>query len=264
MFENKFKQLEKSFEEGLINKKEFEKKKKELQNLPEPKRKVEEETKESKLTSDKSLIVAVILLILLFAFIFITIRYFNPDPPGTIDELHEFNLLGKLKPEQGYIYNEVYSFVKFEDLWYTQLLSPKGTRLYDIQFRYGPKELEDITIGGTLNIQLFNDAQQYYVTFNPAGNDFSTVALAAADFNQQMVNIFFKEPIAACDRNETLNCIDRPIITCDNTDKVVLYIKESINFKVYFDDNCIVVEGSGFDLVKGVDRILYNLYDIMD
>jgi len=44
----------------------------------------------------------------------------------------------------------------------------------------------------------------------------------------------------------------------------VLYVKESEKFRVYYNDNCIVVEGNGFDLVKGVDRILYNLYNVME
>ena len=263
MKEIKLKQLEKSLEEGLISKKEYEKQKKEIEERPEPKREVEEDIKEAKLKSDKTLIVIAIIVVLVFAFIF-GLRYFTPKPPETIEELHELNLKGKLKEEQGYLYNDVYSFVKFDDLWYVQLVSPKGTRFYNIQFRYGPRELEDINIGGTLNTKLFNDAKEYYVTFNPTGNDFSTVALAVADFNQHMTNIFFKQPIAACDKNETLNCIDRPIITCDNTDEVVLYVKEANNSRVYFDDNCIVVEGSGFDLVKGIDRILFDFYDIME
>ena len=149
-------------------------------------------------------------------------------------------------------------------MWYTQLKSPKGTRFYSIQFRYGPRELEDIKIGGSLNAGLLNNATEYYVTFNPLGNDFSSVALAVADFNQHMTNVFFKKPIAACDKNETSACRDRPIITCDNTEDLVLYVKEANASRVYFDDNCMVVEGSGFELVKGIDRILLGFYNIME
>ena len=111
---------------------------------------------------------------------------------------------------------------------------------------------------------ILNDATDYYVTFNPTGNDFSSVALAIGDFNTHMTKVFFKQPIAACDRNETRACINRPIITCDNTDKLVLYVKESNSTRVYFDGNCMVVEGSGFDLIKGVDRILYDFYGIIE
>ena len=178
--------------------------------------------------------------------------------------MHLLNLKGKLKSEQGYLYNKAYSFVKFDDLWYMQLASPKKTRLYNVQFRYGPKEVEDIKISGALDFNLFNNATGYYVTFDPTGKDFSHVALAVADFNQHMVNIFFKTPIPACDRNETFACRERPVITCDSTDKVVLYVKEANESKVSFDSNCIIVEGNGFDLVKEIDRVLYVFYEIME
>jgi hypothetical protein len=292
MKELKLKKLDELFEAGLISEKEYEKKKKEIEDMPEEK--VQEEKEEAKvienqqtmrnahfengnsqtrfsaptsldvkLKSDRVLIIGAFIIILLFAVIF-GLRYLNQEQPKTIDELHELNLKGKLKDEQGYLYKDVYSFVKFDDLWYMQLMSPGGSRLYNIQFRYGPREVEDIKIGGTLDTELLNNAKDYYATFNPTGNDFSHVAVAVADFNQHMTNIFFKTPIAACDKNETSACKDRPIITCENTDKVVLYIKEANNTLVYYDDNCIVVEGSGFELVRGVDRILYDFYDIME
>lgn len=259
----KLKELDKSLEDGIISKKEYEKKKKEIEEMPEEKIEEKEEVKGVKLKSDRILIVGVIIIVLLFGIVF-GLRYFTQEQPETIDDLHELNLKGKLKEEQGYLYKDVYSFVKFDNLWYTQFKSPKGTRLYDIQFRYGPREVEDITIKGSLNTELLNRVTEYYVTFNPTGNDFSHVALAVADFNQHMINIFFKKPVAACDKNETYNCVDRPIITCENTDKLVLYVKEANSSRVYFDDNCIVVEGSGFDLIKGVDRILYDFYDIIE
>ncbi len=260
----KLKKLEESFESGIISKEEYEKQKEDIEEMPEPKKEeVKEEVKEARLKSDRTLIVVVILLILMFIGIF-SLRYFTQEKPQTIDDLHELNLKGKLKEEQGYIYNDVYSFVKFDELWYTQLISPKGTRLYNIQFRYGPKDVQEIKIFGSLNTDLLNNATDYYVTFNPTGSNFSHVALAVGDFNSHMTNIFFKKPIAACDRNETLTCINRPIITCDNTYELVLYVKETNKTRAYYDDNCIVVEGSGFDLVKGVDRILYDFYNIIE
>ncbi|HJN56897.1 MAG: hypothetical protein QF436_01895 [Candidatus Woesearchaeota archaeon] len=260
----KLKDLEESFESGAINKKEYEKKKKEIKNMPEKARKAEEEeVKESKLKSDRILIIGVILLISAFAAAFSWI-ILTKEQPKTLDQLHELNLKGELEEEQGYMHNNAYSFVKFDDLWYTQLVSPKGSRFYNIQFRFGPREVEPIEIEGFLDRELFNDATNYYVTFDPTGNDFSHVTLAVADFNQHMTNVFFKAPIAACDKNETFACEGRPVINCDNTDDIVLYIKEANKTRVYYDDNCMVVEGNGFELVKGVDRILYNLYGMME
>jgi len=124
--------------------------------------------------------------------------------------------------------------------------------------------LKDIAIEGNLNAKQFDNSTEFYVTYNPLGNDFSYVALAVADFDTHMAKVFEKKPIAACDRNETEPCKTRPIVTCRDSDKIVLYIKESERLRVYYNNNCIVVEGNGFDLVKGVDRILYNLYNIME
>ena len=260
----RLKELEESYELGMITKEEYEEKKKEIGKMPEHKKEdPKEEPKEAKLKSDKILIIGAVLLILLFAAVF-GVRYFTKEQPKTIDDLHQLNFKGKLKSDQGYLYKDVYSFVKFEDLWYTQFKSPRGSRLYNVQFRYGPKEVEDIKISGALDFNLFNNATEYYATFNPKGKDFSHVALAVADFNQHMTSIFFKQPIAACDRNETLACRDRPVITCDNTDEVVLYVKEANESKVSFDSNCIIVEGNGFDLVKEIDRVLYVFYEIME
>ena len=130
--------------------------------------------------------------------------------------------------------------------------------------RYSPNDLKDIVIEGSLDESLFNNLGEFYVTFNPTGKEFSYVGLAVADFNTHMSKVFEKKPIAACDRNETEPCKTRPIVTCEDSGKLVLYIKESERFRAYYNSNCIVVEGSGFDLVKGVDRILYNLYSIME
>ncbi|MBI2658883.1 hypothetical protein HYX05_02145, partial [Candidatus Woesearchaeota archaeon] len=103
-----------------------------------------------------------------------------------------------------------------------------------------------------------------YPTFNPTGNELTHVQLAIADFDTHLAKVFEKNPIGSCDRNETEICKTRPIVTCEDKDKLVLYVKESEKFRAYYNSNCIVVEGNGFDLVKGVDRILYNLYNIME
>ena len=266
--EKKLTELRESLESGIINKEEFEEQKEKIKEEPETKE-VKENSEKEKINqreskkTDKILIISILGLVLLFL-IFFSLRILTKPQPQTIEDLHLLNLKGKLKPEQGYLYNDVYSFVKLDDFWYMQMQSPKGTRLYNVALRYGPKDLEDIKIRGRLNTKLFDNATDYYVTFNPQGNDFSHVALAVGDFNQHMTNVFFKLPIAACDRNKTYVCEARPIITCENTDKIVLYVKEANETNVYYDDNCIVVEGNGFDLVKGVDRILLNLYGIME
>ena len=259
--------LKGSFESGIIDKEEYEKWKEKLEpDVKEFDKKIEEinkEPEEGPKSSEKSLIVVVSAIVLLFAAIF-AFSIFNKQQPKTLEDLHVLNLKGELKPEQGYVYKGVYSFVTLDDLWYTQLTSPKGTKIYSLALRYSPKDLKDIVIEGSLDKDFFNSKNEFFVTFNPTGREFSYIGLAVADFNTHMSKVFEKKPIAACDRNETEPCRNRPIVTCEDKDKLVLYIQESDLFRTYYNDNCIVVEGNGFDLVKGVDRILYNLYNVME
>lgn len=261
--------LKASKESGLIDNEEYNKMKEKIEpHVMEFDKKIEEINKadiqeEPKKSSEIILIASIIAIFLIFAAL-IAFSVFNKQQPQTLEDLHVLNLKGKLRPSQGYVYKGVYSFVTLDNQWYTQLTSPKGTKIYSLALRYSPKDLRNITIEGALNINLFNNQSEFYATFNPTGKDFAYVALAVADFNTHMAKVFEKKPIAACDRNETEPCKTRPIVTCQDHDKLVLYIKESDRFRAYYNNNCIVVEGNGFDLVKGVDRILYNLYNIME
>ena len=261
--------LEGSFNSGVIGKEEYEKEKEKLEpDVKEFDRQVEEINKaeipeEPKKSSDKVLIISIAVIALLLISVF-AFSYFYKPKPLTLEEMHVLNLQGKLKPSQGYVYKKVYSFVTLDNVWYTQLKSPKGTKIYDMALRYSPRDLTSIRVQGALNTDFFNNQTELYVTFNPKGGDFAYVSLAVADFETHMSKVFEKAPVGACDRNETETCKTRPIVTCNDADKLVLYINQSDKFKTYYNNNCIVVQGNGFDLVKGVDRVLYNLYNIME
>ncbi len=264
--EKRLMDLEESYNSRIIKKEEYLKKKKEIEEekeVTEQKGNPEKQEKTTSKVSDKILIASIVVLVLLFISVFYIARV-SKEQPKTIEDMHRLNIQGKLKPEQGYMYKGAYSFVNLDDFWYTRLTSPSGKSLYGMSFRYSPRDLEDISISGYLDIELFNNATDYYYTFNPVGEGFSHVLLAVSDFGQHMVKVFNKMPIAACDRNETDACEDVPIITCDNTDKIVLYVKKADETVVRYDGNCIIVEGKEFGLVRGVDRILLQLYEIME
>ena len=264
--------LKGSLESGVIDKEEYRKweEKLEPEAMQFDKKIVEkaeeihrEELEEQKKSSiEKSLIIAIAVIVLLFIAV-LAFSIFHKPKPQTLEDLHVLNLKGKLKPEQGYVYKGVYSFVTLDNLWYTQITSPKGTKIYSLALRYSPKDLKDIVIEGNLNKEFFDSKSEFFVTFNPTGKEFSFVGLAIADFNTHMSKVFEKNPIAACDRNETEPCKNRPIVTCGDKEKLVLYVRESDKFRAYYNGNCIVVEGQDLDLVKGVDRVLYSLYNIM-
>ena len=219
-----------------------------------------EELKEKKI-SDWGLIIAVAAIILIIAII-IGFNFFKKETPKTIDELHSLNLNGKLKEEEGYVYNG-YSFVFANGLWYTQVQNMAGTSLFDIPLHYGPKAVEDVSIEGEFNSTPFNSERGIYITFDPLGQNLNYVALAVGEFDQNIIKAFNKIPVAACDKNETKACGTRPIITCDNTNKPVLYLQQEPEAKVIFEDNCMIVQGQGPEIVRAVDRLLLKLYGIM-
>ena len=219
-----------------------------------------EELKEKKV-SDKALIISTITIIVIIALI-ITLRTIPEEAPKTIDDLHSSNLDEDLEENEGYVYND-YSFVFANGLWYTQVQNVAGTSLFSIPLHYGPKDLEDISVEGEFDAKFFNSDRGIYITFNPLGQNLNYVALAVGEFDQSIIKAFNKVPIAACDRNETTACSDRPIITCDNTDKPVLYLQQEPEAKVIFKDNCMIVRGVGPEIVKATDRLLLKLYGIM-
>ena len=210
--------------------------------------------------SDKTLVMGILILVLLFvgAFVFF---YFTKEEPLTVEGLHSANFDDELDPESGRIF-QGYSFINIDGFWYTQLKSPAGSKNYDMALRFAPWEVENIPLTGQLNESFFNTETQYFVTFDPLGSDFNYVALAIGDFNEHLMKIFEKVPVAACDKNETDACFGRPIINCDSKG-LVIYVKESADVGVGYANNCIVLSGSGLDLVRAADRSLYNLYGIL-
>ncbi len=177
----------------------------------------------------------------------------------SVDELHQQNLDNKLKPEEGYMYNG-FSFVKVDGLWWTEL-NKFGTRL-KIPLHFGPKELENITIKGSLNSTAFNNQEDVFVAIDPLIRDkYYTLAVSELSFN--MVKGMDRAPIGSCTRNET-GCDNRTIISCDTAQgRAAVELALSEKPMIELKNSCIKISGNNFDLVRAVDRILYQWYGIM-
>ncbi len=211
--------------------------------------------------SEKSLLIVPIIILIIIGAI-IGMRFFIRENPRTIEDMHNLNLEGDLKESQGYVYNG-FSFINISGFWYTEMKSPSGKTLYSIDFRYGPKQVEEVDMVGSFDIDGFNNATEAYVTFNPEGFDeFTYLTVAVGDLDQHLIKVFKKMPIAACDRNETKECYERPIVDCSSED-LVFYFVEDINPSVEFRDNCIVIKGKEEDLVRSVDKLLLKFYNII-
>ena len=225
--------------------------------------KIEEAEKipeDPKFRSDFVMIAVVVAIVVALAVLFGS-QYFIDDTPKTIDDMHALNQEGKLK-EDGDFFNG-FSFVHVDGLWYTQVASGDGSVLFDVPFHNLPSQVAQVPVSGELDSVTFDSADEIYVTFDPLGTELQYVALAVGKFDQTMLKAYNKIPVAACDRNETNACADRPIVTCNSTSEAVMAIQYADSAAVAYEDNCIMVRGSGPALVRSMERLLYSLYGII-
>ncbi|MFC1723201.1 hypothetical protein ACFL0V_03605 [Nanoarchaeota archaeon] len=206
----------------------------------------------------KKLLIAVFVIFALFAAVFgVAYLRSGEDEPLTIDGLHTLNVKGKLAEEEGYLYNG-FSFVKYNDVWYTQV--EKGNTIYDITFNNDPRSVEQIPVSG--NLGGFASDNKVFVTFDPEGEDLKFVAVANYGLSRSLVRAFGYEMKAGCTKNVTKACGSAGVITCDDKDKSVIFFREADDPAILLKGNCVVVQGSGEDIVRAKDRLLLRWYGI--
>jgi hypothetical protein len=206
----------------------------------------------------KRILVFIALIVGAFALSFLARFFYNPAAM-TIDDLHQRNLEGE-ESDVNYVYNG-YSFVFYDNLWYTQV-ARDGDTILDIPLHFAPKELEDISITGEINWEL--EEPEVYLTFDPDEESYTYVTLSIAELSLNLAKGMEIKPIAACSKNETTACKDRPIVTCENKDKAVVYLRqEEGKGKVNMDGNCVEIIGKDWEMVKATDRFLLQWYGVM-
>lgn len=215
-----------------------------------------EETEE--VTSNKYFYIILAVIVVAFISFIAYQKLTASQPPKTIEDLHKLNLAGALASEQGYTHNG-YSFVLFDGLWYTKI--QLGDVAYSIPLHFGPRETENVKISGTLS-RSFDQSTDIYIVLDPLSSDSDYGALGASELAQNMIQAINKRPVGACDKNETVMCSDRPIVTCETTTKPAIYLLQEPGPEVKFKNNCIVLRGIKYDLVKAVDALLLKWYRI--
>ncbi len=219
--------------------------------------KTEEEPKKN--VSDKVMIYTILVIALVaIAIIFIPKLMVNYSVMG-LDELHQKNLEGKLPKEKGYMYDDAYSFVFYDNLWYGQVATPSGTNVYDIPFHFGPRDVDSIKIEGELNYTKLDEYQSFYVAFDPSDPDLNYIALSIGEADAVLINVFSKGVVAACTKNETNACSSRPIVNCSSTKAPIFIFDADEETAVKYDDNCILISGKKEGIVKATDRMLFDM-----
>ena len=160
--------------------------------------------------------------------------------------------------KQEFVYNG-FTFQKDGAKWVTQWKA-KDQQLYNLIMRYGPQEVENVTITGWTG-DSFNYAD-VYITFDPEAQNLTYVSLAAADLAQNMAGPLGYNPIGACTKNVTEACASRPTIDCTSNASVIV-LQEGGESKVQLADNCVLVQVEGLGLMKAAYKLLYIWYGII-
>ncbi|MFH1276603.1 MAG: hypothetical protein ABIH82_05835, partial [Candidatus Woesearchaeota archaeon] len=74
-----------------------------------------------------------------------------------------------------------------------------------------------------------------------------------------------RTPIGSCTKEDPV-CEDRDILSCDDTKglPVIEIVVSEEELGIHTDGTCIKVSGSGYELVKAVDRLLFEWYRVMN
>jgi len=231
--------------EGLDISKEFEKK--EVQ--PE-KPKKEDPSLEKR--SQKFLFVVLGLILVVGIIVFS-----NSSPEIlTLDDKFEATMKGKLDESEGYLYNG-FAFVNVEGLWVTRLLM--GETQIQSTLHFGPKDVEDVPVEGSLNQSFFQ--REIFLTIDPNSSQQSYLGVAGVELGGNLFRASNAIILASCTQNHTA-CDDRPIVTCNSTEKPVIELRIANETKIILDGNCAILQGYEFGVVKAVDKFLLKWYRI--
>ena len=179
----------------------------------------------------------------------------NPD----MINFNKDNITKVIIEETSYIYNG-FNFNKEAGIWYTQI--ERNGLPYIIMTEHGPKEVENMLVSYKGNIfnTLTRSGNTIYLSFDPTQENKSDVAVAAVDFAKGLSIVYRMDVESACLVNAT-ECTQ--IQTCNTTDKAIIEIIKDDNPRAEYEGNCLRVYGKNTDLIKVVNRLMFEWYGII-
>ena len=156
---------------------------------------------------------------------------------------------------------------KIKDMGYTgsqiQFYFPKSDKPYILDLRYGPLELEDLSIDRSIK-QKISDDKVMFITIDPNEGLTGKTTLAALEIAKVMNNeYFFHIPVNSSMISQYK---DYPVRTCDDAtrEETVVWLKLGRENSIKTEGNCIIMTGlTEEDLIKDADRFILYLLGIM-
>jgi len=158
-----------------------------------------------------------------------------------------------------------FDFQKVRGTWFFDW--QKNNKLYSVGLRYHPTEVENVTVKGILN-ESFTQRREIYITYDPelseSTKNFTTITLAATELSISVSKSLGYKPLSACTKNSSV-CADSEtaIVTCGTPNVSVIYLTDVGDSGVVLDKDCITLRGEKMELLRSVDRLLYQWYGIM-
>lgn len=159
-------------------------------------------------------------------------------------------------------YNNL-EFSKIENMWYARWQF--GDKLVTLPLRFNPFEVENVSIKGRFN-ESFN-RNYIHIAFDPrntTGSNFSIIALAAAELTLSLVKALNINAIASCAYDVPDVCENRPIVSCGEENRSIILLIDAGSSEILLYEDCVILKGYGMNLLRSVDRFLYQWYGIME
>ena len=155
-----------------------------------------------------------------------------------------------------------YNYFVFEEiggLWQTTLT--RDGQSYAAVFRFNPSQTDDVYITG--DFTGFKKSP-IYITFDPNASqeEFKYLALGASELSLHLIRGLNMEVAAACTADETLACEERPIVSCDSNESVI-YLVPKAPTQITLKGSCVTLSGDKLELLKSIDRVLFQWYKIV-
>lgn len=156
---------------------------------------------------------------------------------------------------------------KIKDMGYTgsqvQFFLGNNAQPYILDVRYGPIELEDISLDRSIRQKLIDD-KTLFITIDPKENLTGKTTMAALEIAKVMGNeLFFRLPVNS---SMTSEYKEYPVKTCKDAtrEETVLWLKLGTENKIVSEGNCITITGkTEDDLIRGADRFVLYMLGIM-
>jgi hypothetical protein len=174
-----------------------------------------------------------------------------------------FYVLTLEKPNTNELTYNGFYFAKVNDLWQTEW--QRDNQDYILDFRFNPEEVKDIPIEGTVDMRA--QLETVYLTIDPSEEktvENANLNIAAIELATKLTAVFERTVLTACTRNESSGCLERPIVTCANTNQTVFYLKQDNESKIVLDGNCITIQGTNQGIVKASNKIIFKWLGIID